>query len=329
VEVRTGERRPEGMFRRHLRVGWVEPRTGRFLDFWMEGVLPSDDPLEGMKQWVIRYRIGEGPETSLVAAGPTAEHPLPTVWKGKNSFMLGDQTCRPLALSDGSFLLPAVIAPLKADGSGLSNPGGGYTWHDAAILRAVWRGASSLEWELLSTLPGDPAKSTRGWDEPTLAVLRDGRILAVLRGSNDKRPELPAHKWACWSADGGRTWTSPKPWTFDDGAAFHSPSACSQLLAHPSGKLYWLGNINEKNPAGNRPRYPLVVAEVDPGSGLLVRRTLRTVDTLQAGEDPVLTLSNFYAREDRRTGGIALHMTRLFALKDGWQGDAFLYRIPV
>jgi hypothetical protein len=327
VEVRTGERRPEGMFRRHLRVGWVEPRTGRFIDFWIEGLLPTDNPLEGMKQWVIRYRIDDGPDTSLVARGHTADRPLPGVWKGKNSFMMGDQTSRPVALADGSFLLPIVIAPLNAEG-GLANPGGGYTWHDAAILRAVWRGAA-LDWELLGTITGDPTKSTRGWDEPTLAVLRDGRILMVLRGSNDKNPSLPSHKWACWSDNGGRTWTTPKPWTYDDGRAFHSPSACSQLLAHSNGRLYWLGNINEENPIGNRPRYPFVVGEVDRSTGLLLRRTVRLVDDLMPGEDPVLTLSNFYAREDRQTGGIAVHMTRLFALRDGWQGDAFLYRIPV
>jgi hypothetical protein len=325
-QVRTGERRAEGMLRRHLRVGWVEPRTGRFLEFRVEGVLPNDEPLEGMRQWAIRYRIGEGPDTALIAKGQSEANPLPGVWIGKNSFMLGDQTSRPLALPDGSFLLPTVIAPLKPDGT-LANPGGGYTWHDAAILRAVWRGAA-LEWELIATVPGDPKKSTRGWDEPTLAVLRNGRILMVLRGSNDKQPVLPAHKWACWSEDGGRTWTSPQPWTYDDGKAFHSPSACSQLLAHPNGRLYWLGNITEQNPVGNRPRYPFVVGEVDLATGLLRRSTVRLVDDLQPGEDPLLTLSNFYAREDRQTGGIALHMTRLFALKDGWQGDAFLYRIP-
>ncbi len=108
----------------------------------------------------------------------------------------------------------------------------------------------------------------------------------ILRASNDKKPELPSHRWACWSSDGGRSWTKPKPWT-----------------------------------------YPFVIGEVDLGTGLLVRKSVRVVDTLGAGEDPLLTLSNFYARQDRLTGEIALHMTRLFALPDGWKGDAFLYHI--
>ena len=40
----TGEKRPEGMLRRHPWGGWVDPHTGRFLEFWLEGTLPTDDP---------------------------------------------------------------------------------------------------------------------------------------------------------------------------------------------------------------------------------------------------------------------------------------------
>src|SRR5438132_701192 len=34
VERRTGEKRPEGMWRRHPRACFVDPHTGRFLEFW-------------------------------------------------------------------------------------------------------------------------------------------------------------------------------------------------------------------------------------------------------------------------------------------------------
>jgi hypothetical protein len=62
---------------------------------------------------------------------------------------------------------------------------------------------------------------------------------------------------------------------------------------------------------------------------LLKRGSVRTLDTLQEGEDSILSLSNFYAREDRRTREIAIHMTRLFARTTGWAGDAYLYRIRI
>src|SRR5712671_1271842 len=41
----TGERRSGGTLRRHPRCGFVD-KHGRYLEFWCEGVLPLDDPLE-------------------------------------------------------------------------------------------------------------------------------------------------------------------------------------------------------------------------------------------------------------------------------------------
>src|ERR1700694_5677835 len=38
IETNTGERRPEGMLRRHPRTCIVDPKTGRFIDFWIEGI---------------------------------------------------------------------------------------------------------------------------------------------------------------------------------------------------------------------------------------------------------------------------------------------------
>src|SRR6266571_1125091 len=61
IERPTAERRPEGMLRRHPRGGWVDPSTGKFLEFWNEGVLPGDNPLDGLKRWNIYYVIsGDG-----------------------------------------------------------------------------------------------------------------------------------------------------------------------------------------------------------------------------------------------------------------------------
>ncbi len=335
IERPTGERVAGGMLRRHPRCGFVEARTGRYIEFWTEGVLPSDDPLEGLRNWKIFYRVSRDggrsfdlPRQAVHAGGEfDATHPLPGVWTGRNCAMLGDMTCVPVSAPDGRILLPIQITPLAPDGR-LYNPTGGYTYTDAAILHGRWQG-DHLSWEISELLQGDPARSTRGMVEPTFEFLEDGRLLMVLRGSNDRRPELPSHRWFATSSDGGRRWTAPQPWTFDDAQPFFSPSACSQLLRHSSGRLFWLGNITPENPRGNRPRFPFVIGEVSRRTGLLLRRTIRVVDTLQPGEDPVLSLSNFYAREDRRTREIALHMTRLFARPGAWSGDACLYRIRV
>ena len=333
-EIRTGERRPEGMLRRHPRAGFVCPATGRYIDLWTEGVLPSDDPLEGLRNWNIYYRVSsDGGRTfseaqQVIHAGAefSARHPLPGVWTGKNCVMLGDMTCTAVGAPGGRILLPVQVTPLDADGK-LYNPTGGYTYTDAAVLIGQWRG-NKLEWTMSSVVKGDPARSTRGMVEPTIEFLESDRLIMVLRGSNDKRPELPAHRWVSFS-DGGQRWSEPVPWTYEDGQAFFSPSSCSQLVRHSSGRLLWLGNLTPENPKGNRPRYPFVIGEVNRSSGLLIRSSVRTVDTLQLGEDPVLSLSNFYAREDRLTREIAVHMTRLFAFPNNWAGDAYLYRVRV
>ena len=331
----TGEKTSRGMLRRHPRAGFADPHTGWFLDFWTEGTLPNDDPLEGLRQWNIFYRISRdggrtfGPPVQVIHVGDefNATHPMPGVHTGRNCIMTGDNTCVPLAAPGGRLLLPVQLTIAAPDGS-LYNPGGGYTWTEAAVLHGRWR-EGTLEWRLSARVNAPPEATTRGMVEPTLAFLDDGRLMMVLRGSNDRKPELPSYKWISTSSDGGFTWSAPAPWAYDDGSRFFSPSACSQLLKHSSGRLFWLGNITGENPRGNRPRYPFVTGELDRRTGLLRRSSVRTVDTLQPGENGQLSLSNFHAREDRATREICLHMTRLFALPAGWQGDALLYRLPV
>lgn len=335
IQRATGEKLPNGMLRRHPRGGYVDAGTGKFIEIWIEGILPNDDPLEGMRQWNIYYAISndggrtKGKVHQIIHEGRefNARHPLPGVYTGKNAVMIGDNPSRPINLKDGSMLLPVQISPLGADGR-LANPGGGYTYTDSAILHGRWKG-DQLVWHISERIIGDPQRSTRGMDEPTIATLQDGRIISVMRGSNDKKYHLPSYRWISFSSDGGWKWSKPVPWTYTDGQPFYSPSACSQLLRHSNGKLYWLGNINQTNPRGNRPRYPFYIAPVDLKSGLLEREGLRVVDDRMPGDDELLTLSNFYAREDYETHEILVHMTRLFAFSDGWVGDALLYRIPV
>jgi hypothetical protein len=241
--------------------------------------------------------------------------------------MLGDVTSVPLTLPDGTILLPAITTPLMPDGS-LYNPTGGYTYTDALVLHGRWRG-KLLTWRAAEPVKGDPERSIRGMDEPTLARLAGGRLLMVLRGSNGGKASLPGWRWVSYSSDGGWHWTAPKPWTYTNGQPFFSPSACSQLLRHSNGKLYWAGHITPSNPHGNSPRYPVVLGEVDEASGLLIEESVIRIDDRHAGEDEILMLYPPFAREDRQTREIALHVSRLFAFREGWKGDAWLYRVTV
>ena len=284
----------DGMGRRHVRGGYVDPRTGRYLQVWTEGVLPTDDPLEGMRQWKLHYAVSEdGGRTRVVAeqiicAGQEfdAVHPLPGVTIGTNCVMIGDLGQLPLTRSDGAILMPVQSTPIGPDGK-YYNPGAGYTYTDCLLLVGHWSEDGRLCWSCSERVCGDPERTTRGLVEPTIAELADGRLMMVMRGSNDAHNELPSHKWRALSADGGQNWGAVEPWTYSDGEAFFSPSACSQLIPWVDGRLLWAGNICAANPSGNRPRYPLVVGEVDRENGLLIRESMQAVD------DEMLTLSNF------------------------------------
>ena len=341
-EWQTCEKTPAGMRRVHPRGGYVDPGTGRYLNVWTEGVLPTDSPLEGLRNWTLWYSVSDdGGRTErfrepIIHEGPgyDAQHPLPDVTVGKSGFMMGDLGQRPLMRSDGTILIPVQAGHVDANGD-YSSPGGGYTYTDCLLLMGRWQTDGRLAWRCSTRVMGDPARSTRGMIEPTLAELEGGRLLMVMRGSNDKHPEWPGWRWRALSGDGGETWSQPEPWTYADGGSFFSPSSCSQLVPWKDGRIFWLGNIAPENPCGNSPRYPFVIGEVDPRSGNLRRETVRRIDDCAVDESPHLTLSNFYAREDRVTGELLLHMTRLFAKdfrKDNtvdWTADAQLYRIGV
>lgn len=319
----------------------MDPGTGRYVTIWTEGVLPTDHPLEGMRQWTLHYAVSEdGGDTSVVneqiiheGPGYDAVHHLPGVTTGRNGVMLGDLGQRPLTRSDGVILIPAQSSPVGADGD-YANPGRGLTYTDCLLLMGRWRPDKRLAWTVSERIVGDPNRTTRGLIEPTMAELADGRILMVMRGSNDARPEWPGYRWHAMSGDQGQTWSRPEPWTYTDGTVFFSPSSCSQLVPHSNGRLFWVGNVCRENPRGNGPRYPLVLGEVDQDNGRLIRDRVHVIDDRRPGESERLTLSNFYVREDRETGHLLLHMTRFFARgydpgKPDWTADSLLYRIAL
>jgi hypothetical protein len=325
-----------GTGRRHPSGGYVDPPTGRYVSVWTEGVLPNDEPLQGMRRWTIHYAVSEdGGRTDLfrgqiIHEGPDydAFHHLPGVTVGRNCVMMGDLGQRPLTRADGAILLPVQSSPAGPDGD-YWNPGGGFTYTDCLLLIGRWKADGRLAWTASDRIVGDPRRTTRGLIEPTIAELEDGAILMVMRGSNDRRPDLPGHKWAARSRDGGQTWSVPEPWTCEDGKAFYSPSACSQLIPWPDGCLLWMGNICAQNPSSNSPRYPMMLCEVDRRRGLVLRDSVTVIDDRRPRESDGMTLSNFYAREDRQTGHLLLHMSRLFAAGRDWTADALLYRIAV
>jgi hypothetical protein len=319
---------PHG-YRRNPLTSALDPRTGRLITIINAMDTPSLDPNiheppVALETFYLRYRVSaDGGKTwrfdkPIVQAGSfTAQHPVEGVWVGKNAIYLGDLGCIPLVTRTGRVLLPAHTTPLGPDGK-LWNPSGGHTYTDVLVLIGTWTNGERLSWRASQRVVGDPKRTTRGLIEPTLAEFPDGRILMVMRGSNggkaDPRHELFSSKWFAISPDGGETWSTPAPWTFEDGQAFFSPSSMSALFRHSSGRCFWAGNLSAQNCQGNLPRWPLVVGEVDPRSLKLVHSSVLTVDT-QRPEDKTrgrLDLSHLTLLEDRETKQIILTYPRSY-----------------
>jgi hypothetical protein len=311
---------PDG-YRRDPFPAVLDPRSGRIANIYNALDTPGLDPKikeppVALNSYYLRYRVSNDAgrtwlfDEPVIQKGHNEQNPIDGVWKGKNGIYLGDIGCQPTFTSRNELLVPIQICPLGPDGK-LTNPGGGYTFHDSAVLIGRWDEKNHLTWDISPRIVGDPSRTTRGMIEPTIAEQRDGRILMILRGSNarGKSHDLPSYKWRSLSNDGGRTWTTPEPWTYTTGESFYSPSSMSQLLAHSSGRVFWIGNITPENANGNLPRYPLVVGEVDPITLNLVKNSILELDTRKPG-DVRVDLSHFRAQEDCDTKQIILTVPR-------------------
>jgi hypothetical protein len=316
-------------YRRNPITSALDPFTGRLITILNALDTPGLDPKiseppVAIQTYYLRYRVSADGGKSwrfdepIVQAGDfTAQHPFEGIWVGKNAIYLGDLGCIPLVTRAGRVLVPAHTTPLGPDGK-LWNPGGGHTYTDVLVLIGTWTNDQRLSWRASQRVAGDPKRTTRGLIEPTLAEFPDGRILMVMRGSNggkaDPQHELPSYKWFSFSQDGGETWSTPGPWTFEDGQTFFSPSSMSALFRHSGGRCFWAGNLTAHNCQDNLPRWPLVVGEVDPRSLKLIHSNLLTVDT-QRPEDKNrgrLDLSHLTLLEDRETKQIILTYPRSY-----------------
>lgn len=349
ITVTTEKKVENGTLRNYMRSPIVDKKRDRLITFGISGVLPTDDPLEGLKWWHVYYMVStDGGKSNIVEEPVILQgdefskiHPVTDVFEGKNSVMIGDTTELAIITSrqrkqedNDHILLPVQITPIGPDGS-YYNPGGGYTYHYSAVIRGDILDDGHITWTGISNkISNEPTLSTRGSIEPTIVEFDDGTILMVLRGSNggtkDLDHKIKGYRWYSISTNGGKTFSNVKPWLYDTNEHFYSPSSCSQLLRHSSGKIYWIGNISPSNPKANMPRNPIFIGEVDKSSLLLKKDTLLEIDSVKGTQSSDTTFSNFYAREDKQTGRILLHITPFHQTPDNIFGShAYIYDIEV
>lgn len=218
---------------------------------------------------------------------------------------------------DGELLYPVCLGVNHRNTDGSVERVGG-----VRCFIGRWNPAGGdYEWTLSAPVSVSRCVSGRGLMEPNVEELPDGRLFLEMRGSNEGgvaasgrgEAQKAGHRWISLSTDGGLTWGPVADMRYDDGEPFYSPSSMSLLVrSRKTGKLYWIGNICAEPPAGNAPRYPLYIAEVNEARPALKRETLTPIDTRDPLRDSTaLQLSNFNVLENRETLELELYLTRL------------------
>jgi hypothetical protein len=329
-----------GMMTRYFKLTALDRYAGRFYMFYNQGLLPSDRPEDGLQSWQLYYSMSEDGGKTIAFEEPvimkgsySLKHPIEGVYIGKNNFMVGDWPCEPILTGDGRILM-AVQCTMFDEKGEIFNPGGGYTYQYSVMLHGRFLEDGRIEWyDISNRVEGDPLKTTRGTIEPAVIMMPDGRILMVLRGSNggalDPDCKIPGYRWYSVSNDGGKTFSQPKPWKYDTGEIFYSPSSCSKLLEHSNGNYYWIGNICENNSRANMPRNPLCICEIDRNSLCLKKHTKFDFIHREKHQFEDVTFSNFYATEEWNTGDIIVYCTAFWQDKINTykNSSSYVYRL--
>lgn len=252
------------------------------------------------------------PRRQLIEDGDSfdADHWAEGVCFGEGAAVLGEVPPYPI-LSDGRLMIPTQRrSPANNDTLGTIQ---------AARFWAEWTtDGTDLRWTTGNAVPG-------GGCEQTIARLRDGRLLDILRVQGQISP-YPFDLWLrpfSISDDDGQTWSQPRPLTYDDGTTFSSPRAWSQLIRSTAdGNLYWIANLlpppeqaadlRTAWPGRADPRYPLQIARIDEDSLTVVRDSATVLADREEGESKYVRFSNFYAYNDRETHEIVLLMMKSY-----------------
>ena len=277
---------------------------------WQNGRHPFTDHSfvnENGQERLLRYE--RGPDYD-------PENPFASAFAGANRAYFGVGMA---FAEDGTAWYPLVCRP-------------GNRGHAEGGVVLMRRDASTGEWAASNPVFLAPERSSRGLLEPDVALLRDGRLLVVMRGSSTAI--VSGHKWFTVSTDGGRTLSPVEMLCYEDGTAFYSPSSIHSFIRSTrNGRLYWLANIvpTLENSRGNGQRYPLFIAEIDEDELAVRRESLVLVDTRREGDSEGLQLSNFSVIENRESLDIEIYLTCIGANRDHyWQAgvDKYIFAPP-
>ena len=233
--------------------------------------------------------------------------------------------CVPVKTRSGRLVFPGQTNYVDMNGKPVHYRG---CWSPAGVITHLIgerHSDETIEWHWSKPVVPDLERTSRGFYEPTIAELEDGRFMMVLRGDNSMYPEKPGYKWLALSEDDCETWTKPEPFGCDEGDPIESSSTGSTLFRSKiDGTLYWIGNlcIDGERPNGNFPRSPLVIAEVDESIPAIRRNTIFVIDRCAPEENAKVQHSNFRFYQDRASGEVLLFLTRYG--ENGFENEAWM-----
>jgi hypothetical protein len=240
--------------------------------------------------------------------------------------------CRPIFLGPDRLLIPTVGPRVDEHGRMLFYRGH-WSPMKTVHMRLGFRDRDGWRWQRSQPIDLPVELSVRGLFEPAVLELRDGRVLAIMRGDNGDSPSMPGFKWISVSDDAGITWSPPQPLRYDDDGLVESSSSGSSLFrCERTGRAFWIGNVCKpgQRANGNQPRTVLSIFELDEDSLSLRRRGERIIDQ-QGPDDPTdLQLSNFKCYQDRHSGELILLMTRFSQTEHPrCDGSILRYSLPL
>jgi len=191
-----------------------------------------------------------------------------------------------------------------------------------------WRaGETKVSWSIPSLATVGPAYSNCGADEPSVALLPDGRLAMTLRVRVDPNDgtTLPSGKFIATSRDLGRTWDEPQPLKYTDGEQVYCPACLANVfVSSRNRRVYLVTNILDRPTHGCDPRTSLQIAELDPGTLRVIRDSVTVIETRRPDQLETIRFSNWRWYEDRKTKNIVLLMTGC----PGNQGRHETCRVP-
>ncbi len=156
-------------------------------------------------------------------------------------------------LPDGSILLPIYFRQVSDDW---------HACHSAAVMRCSFDGDTLVYREHGTELS---VSEPRGFCEPSLAHFH-GRFFLTLR--NDVRGYVTV-------SDDGLEFEPARPWCFDDGSELGNYNTQQHWVTHRDRLYLVYTRRGLNNDHVFRHRAPLMIAEVDPESLRIIRRTER------------------------------------------------------